>query len=524
MKASKLFAIIILLSLLSACVKEYLDKPTFRLTDWPENLGIPLIDTKLSADEMAKTVDIEDLMEIDNQGLIVLKYSGELASIEANQIANFPDTSVAFDVPGFLVFQSPVSLTRSFGGNIPEGMKIERMDLRSGESFLKINSRFSETGTVRVQIPALTKNGVAFDEEVAFSAGTQSNPSVHEKLVNLAGYSFDFSLGTPAYNQFEFDITLTMDNNLPSFADSLGLEFGYRKLEFIYIDGDFGPQLVSLDQDSIYLDLFSKLISGDVNFTDASLDIDIMSSFGFPVDVEFTNLEVLEIGSANPISWQPNGPQGNFPNPFTINNPSLSQVGESVTTNLKMDKGNSNIDRLVGTKPKWLYHQIRGIANADSNTTKDFMTDTSAFKVFTTMKLPLRGEVFGIVLRDTAAFEFDLTEEPKALVLKIGAENGFPLNGNLRVLLTNDDFSDSLLILEDEIFSSGVLNADGKVIQASSNLDNPVEVRLEAEHAKMFFDFSRAIIDFRLSSNTNREVSVYQEDAMRLRMGVKAEF
>jgi hypothetical protein len=520
--------IIILLSFILliafACVKDYRDAKGIKVKSWPANLGIPLIDTKLSAKDLAETVDVEDLMEFDQDGLIILKYSGELASIEANEIASFPDTSVSFDVPGFVVVQSPISLTRSFGGNIPEGMKIEHMDLRSGESFLKINSRFSEPGKVRVVIPALTKDGVAFDEEVAFNTGSTANPSVHEKVVDLNGYSFDFTLGTPAYNQFDFDITLEMDNNFPGFNDSLGLEFGYRDLEFIYLDGDFGPQLVSLDQDSIYLDLFSKLISGDISFTDASLDIDIESSFGFPVDVEFTSLEVLEIGSANPIVWTPTGPSGNFPNPFTILNPDISQVGQSVNTSLFMDRNNSNIDQLVGTKPKWLYHQIKGVANADSNTALDFMTDTSSFVVNTTMRLPLKGEVRGIILRDTVDFGLNLEEEPSKAALRIGADNGFPVSGALKIVFMNESFSDSIVVVDDEIFEAGQVNSEGKVVQASSNLDNPVEVELSKTELQKMLEFSKVIVDFRLSSKDLGEVSVYDSDEMRLRAGIKLEF
>lgn len=517
-----LFSLLILLAF--ACVKKYTDASGIEVERWPQHLGIPLIDTRLSAKDLAQTVDVEDLMEFGSDGLIILKYSGELASIEANQIASFPDTSVSFDVPGFVIVQSPITLTRSFGGNIPEGMKIEHMDLRSGESFLRINSRFSEPGKVRVQIPALTRDGQAFDEEVAFGVGSTSNPSVHQKVVDLTGYSFDFTLGTPAYNQFDFDITLEMDNNFPGFLDSLGMEFGYRDLEFIYLDGDFGPQLVSLDQDSIYLDLFSKLISGDISFTDASLDIDIESSFGFPVDVEFTTLEVLEIGASSPVAWVPNGPSGNFPNPFTIQNPNLTQVGQSVQTNLFMDRNNSNIDQLVGTKPKWLYHQIRGVANADSNTTRDFMTDSSSFVVNTTMKLPLRGEVRGIILRDTLDFNLSLESEPKSASLRIGAENGFPVNGALKLVFLNETFSDSVVVVDEEIFKAGSLNSEGKVVQPSSNLDDPVEVELSESDLIKVLSFSKVIVDFRLNSGAAGEVSVYDSDEMRLRTGIKLEY
>jgi len=524
MKPLKPILSILCLSLLFSCVRDYLNTDGPRLSNWPSNLGIPLIDTKLSASELVKTVDTEDLLEFDENGLIVLKYTGELASIEANAIANFPDTSAAFDVPGFVVVQSPISLTRPFGGSIPEGMKIEHMSLRSGEAFLKIESRFSEPGKVNVRIPALTSSGTAFDEEVDFEVGTSQNPSIHERVVDLNGYEFDFTLGTPAFNQFDFEIGLTMDNQLPGFLDSIKLEFGYRNLEFIFIDGDFGPQLVSLDQDSIYLDLFSKLISGDINFTDARLDIDIESSFGFPVDVEFTQLEVLELGSNQPIVWQASGPSGSFPNPFTILNPDVSQVGQTVNTNLFMDRRNSNIDQLVGTKPKWLFHQIRGIANADSNTAKDFMMDSSFFKVNTTMILPLTGEVNSIVLRDTIDFDLPFDEEASEIALRIGADNGFPIEGALKVVFYDELFQDSLILIDEKVFDAARTNAEGKAVSSSSNLSDPVEVVLSESQSKQILNLNKAVVDFSLTTKQGQEVSIFDTDEMRLRMGVKLGF
>ncbi len=521
---SLVFIALLEIVMLSSCMKSFLGAEGIAVGSWPRELGIPLINTTVSTDDIVDRVDIENLTSTTEDGKVVLKYSGELVSIRANEIVKFKDTSNAFTVYGFFIQQMSVVDTSNYSFNTPNGMEVETMSLHSGKAFLRLKSVMSETGKVRVRIPALAKDGQMYDEELAWDVFTGPDPAVTMKTVDISGYTFDFTLGTPAYNHFEYEVTMTMDNNLPPLLDSIEVEFGYEDLEFSYIDGDFGQQIVSTDEDSIFLQLFTKLGGGFVNFDDVGLDLDIESSFGFPVDVRFTKLEMLDVESGTVIPWDSTGPEGDFPHPFTINNPSINEVGQFANTFLQMDKGNSNINDLLGTRPKWLYHKIEAISNADTNHDQDFMTDSSAFIVNSILNLPLSGSMHGVNLRDTVDFGIDVDlGQLEGIEFRIGAENSFPLYGAITVRLWNDDFSKGRVLFKGVAMESAEIDTDGHVVAPSNTLSEPSIWMVDLEEIDPIDQWTQAEIDILLHTTMTGRIPVVVEDGstVNVRAGMK---
>ena len=269
-------------------MREYFQASSVQLADWPKELGIPIINTEISTARLIDRLDDGELqVPIDADGRVSLWQTGQLFSIQANEIVSFPDTGNSLTIPGLIVLASPVRTTEQYAFNAPNGMKVEHLDLRSGEAYLRLSSAFSKPGNVRVEIPALSNGVTSYDETLAFDTSSGGVLSVTEKVVDISGYSFDFTQATPAYNRFNYDITLSMDGALPKFSDSLILEFGYRNLSFTFMDGDFGQQIVSLDEDSIFMPLFDAFGEGSVLFNDLEFEFEIINSFGFPVDIDF---------------------------------------------------------------------------------------------------------------------------------------------------------------------------------------------------------------------------------------------
>ena len=392
-------------------------------------------------------------------------------------------------------------------------MKVAHLNLRSGEAYLRLSSAFSKPGNVRVEIPALSNGIESYDETLAFDTSNGGVLSVSEKVVDISGYAFDFTQAIPAYNRFNYDIILSMDGALPAFDDSLILEFGYRNLSFTFMDGDFGQQVVSLDEDSIFLPLFDAFGEGSVLFNDLQFEFEIINSFGFPVDVNFLKLEALDVGSSTPTAWDPNGTTGSFPQPFSLDFPAYGDFGASATTLLNMNRENSNINDLIGDKPKWLYHQIEAISNADSNTTLDFMTDTSGFTVNSTMKIPLSGRVQNLALLDTAEFKFDFDlSEIEQLDMNFGAENSFPMGATVSITLYDGQFLNSKLLLDD--FEVG----GGTNENPFSNLKDPYLLSLNSDDLIELPSFTKAVISVVL--DTEGDV-VVKDHLFTLRAGAK---
>ena len=495
-------------------MREYFQASSVQLADWPKELGIPIINTEISTARLIDRLDDGELqVPIDADGRVSLWQTGQLFSIQANEIVSFPDTGNSLTIPGLIVLASPVRTTEQYAFNAPNGMKVEHLDLRSGEAYLRLSSAFSKPGNVRVEIPALSNGVTSYDETLAFDTSSGGVLSVTEKVVDISGYSFDFTQATPAYNRFNYDITLSMDGALPKFSDSLILEFGYRNLSFTFMDGDFGQQIVSLDEDSIFMPLFDAFGEGSVLFNDLEFEFEIINSFGFPVDINFLKLEALDVGSNNPTIWDPNGTAGSFPQPFSLDFPAYGDFGASATTILAMNRENSNINDLIGDKPKWLYHQIEAISNADSNTTLDFMTDTSGFTVNSTMKIPLSGSVQNLGLTDTAdfSFDFDLSKVDR-LEMRFGAENSFPMGALVEITLYDEQYKSSKVLLEN--FEVGA----GSNAVPFSNISDPYILKLNSQDLEELPSYSFVVIEVTL--DTDGDV-VVKDHLFKVRAGVK---
>jgi hypothetical protein len=224
-------------------------------------------------------------------------------------------------------------------------------------------------------------------------------------------------------------------------------------------------------------------------------------------------LEALDVGSNNPTIWDSNGTAGSFPQPFSLDFPAYGDFGASATTILAMNRENSNINDLIGDKPKWLYHQIEAISNADSNTTLDFMTDTSGFTVNSTMKIPLSGSVQNLGLTDTAdfSFDFDLSKVDR-LEMRFGAENSFPMGALVEITLYDEQYKSSKVLLEN--FEVGA----GSNAVPFSNISDPYILKLNSQDLEELPSYSFVVIEVTL--DTDGDV-VVKDHLFKLRAGVK---
>lgn len=498
--------------LATACVREYFQASRVQLADWPAELGIPVLNSEINTDRLiARLDDGELIVPKDPDGRVSLWQTGQLFSIQANEIVSFPDTGNALTIPGVVMIGSPLRTTEQYAFNAPNGMKVEHLKLRSGEAYLRIVSTFDKPGNVRVEIPALANDVESYDESLDFVVDT-TGPSIQEKVIDISGYEFDFTQATPAYNRFNYDITLTMDQGLPNFSDSLVLEFGYRNLSFVFMDGDFGQQVVSLDEDSIFLPLFDAFGEGVVQFNDLEFEFEVINSFGFPIDVNFLKLEALDVGASFPTPWVPVGTVDSFPQPFSLNYPPYGEFTGKRTTTLAMNRTNSNINEMIGDKPKWIYHQIEATSNADSNTALDFMTDTSGFTVNSTVKIPLSGDINQMTLLDTADFSMPYTlDKIDRLDLKLAAVNSFPLAATVFIELHNDNFTQSTSLVSN--FEVG----KGSDASPFNNTEEPIVFSLSKEEVEELQNYSQAIITVILDSEGD---VVVRDHEFILRAGV----
>ena len=212
------------------------------------------------------------------------------------------------------------------------------------------------------------------------------------------------------------------------------------------------------------------------------------NSFGLPLGINLFNLSAYsqKTGIATDINFEPGV------NPFIINAPDLSQPGQSVITEISVNKTNSNIDDVTNTTLSYIDYSARAITNPGgaAATQNNFVLDSSRASVDFEVVLPmdLRAEDFevkdtvdfdleSLLMADTTYYGDSLTfpimiREIKSAQIRMETENGMPVDVNMQVVLVDSLYNplDSLFTEETKnVLPSAMVDANGKVISPTQN-------------------------------------------------------
>ena len=154
---------------------------------------------------------------------------------------------------------------------------------------------------------------------------------------------------------------------------------------------------------------------------------------------------------------------------------------------------------------------------------KNFMADTSRFKVDMEINMPLTGSIGQIVFQDTIQFRFQEVNELQSLNLITYFKNGFPLQANVQVY-----FADSLGFVIDSVMQnnqillpSATVGANGRVNAASEstteiNYPQPKIANL-AKVRKVYVKASTSTYN-----NGNTTVKIYGDYRLELKISGRA--
>jgi len=175
-----------------------------------------------------------------------------------------------------------------------------------------------------------------------------------------------------------------------------------------------------------------------------------------------------------------------------INYPLISQIGESVKTDIVLNALNTNLFDAMDQSPSHLTYGVEGMMNPDGNDLPNFVTDSSEYKVFADLSLPLYGYADFMLMLDTLRFDFNSfydnpAEEIKRLAFRINATNGFPVNIYLQGYFADENFT-----LLDSLFDD--VNDEGRIITAGSDTDGDGKVDPN-ENDPVEVEFTREKID-----------------------------
>lgn len=456
------------------------EKPT-----WDIDLLAPLVRTTFTLRDLLP----DSLLVTDPDGSVTLVYSGELFDLNLDTVLTAPDTTFAYRYG--LPFAGPLDLPA--GVNFFNQVDVQRFDLddlalrqlilREGTLELRMTNMVQSRILGSIEIPAaqFADGGTTLNTEA--DAGTPAQPTVSISTRDLAGARFDLrgpQLNTVNTVQTIVGARLDPDGQGATITDqdSLILEASYFGLVPEYARGFFGQREVSAGPAEEDLGLFDALVGGTLDLDAATLKLKVENGFGVDLQLRMRELTAINTRTGNEVQLA----HALFNGPLNLTRALDLGTGPQPTyAERTLNVGNSNLTDFIESLPDRARYRIDLALNplGDISNGNDFLYHSSKLKASIDLEVPLRLIANELTLQSISTPDLPGTAEGHALrsgTLRLFATNGFPMAA--RIVLDLIDGDDDVIgsIPVNGIAASGVLGADGLVVnrtnsQLSAELD-----------------------------------------------------
>ena len=447
-------------------------------TSWNPVIAVPLAHADFGVYDILARTDSNELVIIDNTtGEIALVYKGEIVSFEAEEIINIPGVQdqVDFSLADLGLVPVPsFTNTANFSHSEPfvltpgNGVEIHTVTFKGGQLNLEFSTDLKHNLTINLTFPEIIKNGSPINETINLNySGTVPQTIVHS--VDLDGAVGDFTVNNTTFNEIigEYTVTITGTGEEIIGTESIETEISFTDLKYRNATGYFGQQSVGGHADSILIRIFTVSTDGYFELTSPKIRLEMINSFGFPVDVALSNLKTVNENTGQEFIL------AGYPTPVSIAAP--VNFGESETTMLELNSDNTtNLASVITPVPKYFHFEANGISNPDGPTsTLNFIEDTSKFRINAELELPLEGFAYGFTLEDTVEFSFtEDIEEISSVLFRIIVDNGFPVDLFTEIVFVDDNYNELFQLTDgtETIVASGLTDQDGKVTSSTEKI------------------------------------------------------
>ena len=333
-----------------------------------------------------------------------------------------------------------------------KGAQIHEIGIKEGSVSIFATRTITDTGRIVFNIPSLTKNGIGFTTENIVPPTT--NGQFAQFDFNFDNYTLDL---TGKENRIGGDTINTIYTELFSYIDSTGelvslnqsdSFYYYTEFNIIpeYAKGYLGRDTITFGPESIELDQFNSILSGDIDFESVELNVNIENFIGADGQLTFftLNSENTNNGTIANIGIDENTGNNILNNNYLINQATLSNSSLPIISSSQSITTDANL--LLDILPNKLNFNGEFILNNQNNINyNQFVYLDKIVNSNINIKLPLSILADKIVLQDTIEINNSNDLEFKTIFLKI--INGFPLSAisNLISLDENKNFIDSII-------------------------------------------------------------------------------
>ncbi len=292
---------------------------------------------------------------------------------------------------------------------------------------------------------------------------------------------------------------------------------GFTGLRYSYAEGYLGRYIFALESDSMVLDFFDLWQDGGLYFQQPSLELRIANTAGVPIRLRAGKLDAVSASGTISI-LTPTLDQG-----IPLAYPSLSEVGQTRYTTVRIDHSNSDLPAALAANPHAFAFDFEAVAFEEDPSQTGFITENSAIDVALTARLPLYASVESIGIRDTFEMKLEDVDQLSSAGFRMITENGFPMDIAVQVYFLDAQYEviDSLQSGKGIALSAAAVDATGRATTPAEDIQ---EVQVESHRLDALKH--AAWISYRASIASPQGGSVpvrlYDHYELAIKLGIKA--
>ncbi len=514
---------LLLLTIMFACKKVEFDKISSNA--WNPSLAVPLAKGEFSVYDILAKADSNDLVVIDQDGSLALVYTSEKTVLNASDIATLPDQNFNYSSTGsglgipvvpFFSGTQTVNYSELITMSNPSGAELYEIDFKNGNMNINVSTTLMHDVKYTFTIPDLTENGTVVTRTInlVYSGAIPQTGSATVTLNN--GYA-DLTNGPAGHSELAVNVSVEVTGTGNPIFGTESIDFGVslQNMQFDLIKAYFGTMNLFSKQDTIDINLFANVTTGNFQLTNPSIDLKFENSFGLPTQINFNTIKTIEGTNDYPLTG--------FPGTLNLNSPSAP--GLSANTTLSLNTTNTgNMNNIFSSTPKKLVYDLNGTANPLGQAV-NFVTDTSKLKLIGTLTLPLEGFGTGFMFKDTVAAAANISADfVESALLRLNVDNGFPLEANLKILLVDQNY----VVLKDltngtqNLIPPAPVNAAGKVISKANKITDFTIVEAEIPLLEQMKYIIFEVDCQTYQGNLGTIVKMYEEYKFNVKIGMMA--
>ena len=384
-----------------------------------------------------------------------------------------------------------------------DDLAITRFRVESGQLRIRAFSTIQDTIEFSYTLPTAIKDGLPVSVQERLIPDTVADTAGANIVFELEDYYIDLTINGDSINLFPYHLTgdllysgvkQTMD-----LSDSIDVFYGLFQIKPSYIEGYLGKQTFDFI-DSLSLDFFDAIQSGTISLEDPKVTLTILNSIGVDGEMMINGLNAYNSRTGQNVSL--NGTYVN--SPIEVLGPRLPNIGQTLTTQLDLNSGNSNIADLLSLLPDKIDFDMAVEVNKYGNPAlrDNFATSASRISAFLDMEVPLYGVADEITLQDTVQMDISETTFPDGILggqLNLVVSNDFPFEAGVQMHFRDaaGNVIDSLFTDGAQIVPAGQVDQNGIVqvsgestLSAGFDRDRLDQIRLRSSDAIVRFSLS----------------------------------